>query len=170
VIRVVVGDLAATSADAIVRPATVRLAASTAVAERLERAAGPRFHDDITTRRDLAPGAAVVTGAGDLPAEFVVHAVLGAEPGATTPAALTRAWLSVLERAKEWQLEHLAVPPLHPGTAEMSLLAVVDAMVTVLRAHRETASFPVSISFVVESEEDRAVFAAALRQLPGVTS
>ena len=168
-IRVVVGDLAATSADAIVRPATIRLTAATPVAERLERAAGPRFRQEITLRRELAPGAAVVTGAGDLPAEFVVHAVLGAAAGITSPAALTRAWLSVLERAKEWQLDHLAVPPLHPGSAEMSLLAVVDAMVTVLRTHRESASFPGSISFVVESEEDRAVFTAALRQLPGAT-
>jgi O-acetyl-ADP-ribose deacetylase (regulator of RNase III) len=163
VIRVVVGDLAAVSADAIVRPVTTRLAAITPPGERLDRAGGPAFQRAIELRTELAVGAAVVTPGGGLPAEFVIHAVVRADPAPVTAKDLTRAWRSVLERAKEWQFGHLAVPPLFAGSPELRLADVAEAMAAVLRAHGETGDFPTAVSFVVESDDERAVFTAAMR-------
>jgi hypothetical protein len=37
-------------------------------------------------------------------------------------------------------------------------------MVTVVKAHREMAAFPVDVCFVVETPEDRDVFDAALKR------
>lgn len=163
-IRVVVDDLASASADAIVRPATVRLAPTTPAAQRVDRAGGASFQVALALREDLAVGAAVVTAGGGLGAEFVIHAVVASQPGQVTAKDLRRAWRSVLERAREWQFAHIATPPLHHGSPELRLAEVAGAMAEELREVGESA-FPSSISFVVDSEEDRAVFTAALGPL-----
>lgn len=162
-IEVVVGDLAALRADAIVRPATTRLVPTTAAGARLAQAGGPAFETASVARAELAVGAAVVTPGGALPAEFVIHAIVAADANQVTATSLARAWLSALERAKEWQFAHITVPPLHTGSPELRLAAVAETMLGVLRAHQATGGHPTSISFVVESEEDRAVFTAATR-------
>ena len=162
-IRVVVGDLAAVAADAIVRPATTHLAATTPPGARLERAGGAAFLRAMELRDELAVGAAVVTAGGALPAEFVIHAVVGTDPARVSAKDVTRAWRSVLERAKEWQFPHIAAPPLFDGSAELRLADVAAAMVGVLRAHRDAGDHPTSVSFVVETDEARIVFAAALQ-------
>lgn len=162
-IRVVVDDLAALSADAIVRPATIRLAPATPIAEHLDRAGGPAFARALALRADLAIGAAVVTAGGALPAEFVIHAVIADGAGTVTPAGLARAWLSVLERAREWQFAHIATPPLHPGSADLRVADVAEGMISVLRTREDPGDFPTSVSLVVDSDDHRAVFTAALR-------
>ena len=162
-IRVVVDDLASASADAIVRPATIRLAPTTPAAERLDRAGGAELQAALALRDELAVGAAVVTAGGTLPAEFVIHAVVVTDAGPITAQGLRRAWRSVLERAREWQFAHIATPPLHPGTPELRLADVAGAMAEVLLEVGDLGGFPSSVSFVVDSEEDRAVFTAALR-------
>ena len=79
-IRVVVDDLATFAADAIVRPATTRLDPTAAALRRLEILGGEDFQNKIRLSRELAVGAAVVTAAGgDLPSEFVIHAVIRSE-------------------------------------------------------------------------------------------
>ena len=163
-IRVVVDDLASATADAIVRPATIRLAPTTPAAQRVDRAGGAGFQEALALRDDLAVGAAVVTAGGALAAEFVIHAVVTTEPALVTAKGLRRAWRSVLERAREWQFAHIATPPLHPGSPDLRIAEVAGAMVEVLREVGEIG-FPSSISFVVDSEEDRAVFTAALGTL-----
>ncbi len=162
-IRVVVGDLAAVSADAIVRPVTTRLTAVTPAGERLDQAGGPAFRRALELRTDLAVGAAVVTPGGELPAEFVIHAVVGDIPASVLPLHLARAWRSVLERAKEWQFGHIAAPPMHVGSDALRLADVAVAMAGALRAHAAANDFPTAVSFIVESEDERAVFSAALR-------
>ncbi len=56
-----------------------------------------------------------------------------------------------------------APPPLHPGSPELLLANVAGAMAEVLREVGDLGGFPSAVSFVVDSEEDRAVFTAALR-------
>jgi len=163
VIDVVVDDLASVTADAIVRPTTTRLTPTTPAGERLARAGGPAFAAASVARTELAVGAAVVTAGGALPVEFVIHAIVASETVPVTATSLGRAWLSALERAKEWQFARVAVPPLHTGSAEFRLAAVAETMLGVLRAHQATGGHPTSISFVVESEEERAVFSAAVQ-------
>jgi len=64
VIRVVVDDLAFLTADAVVRPATTRLASTTPAVRRLETVAGPGFADRLRLQKELAVGAAVSRPAG----------------------------------------------------------------------------------------------------------
>jgi O-acetyl-ADP-ribose deacetylase (regulator of RNase III) len=165
VIRVVVDDLGFFHADALVRPATTRLDPTAAALRRLETMGGAEFHSRLRLSRELAVGAAVVTAAGgDLPAEFVVHAVIRSETEPVTRGSVARAWLSALHQAQEWQFAHLSVPPIGTGAGNLSIEDSAEIMATVLHAHLGNAAFPADVSFVVETPEDREVFEAALQR------
>ena len=166
-IRVVVDDLAFLAADAIVRPATVRLDPTTPVVRRLEQVGGAEFASRMRVQKELAVGAAVVTaGGGDLPAEFVIHAVIQSDTEPVSRAGVARAWQSALEQAREWEFASLTVPPIGTGAGNLSVEDAADVMVQVLQAHLGGggAVYPANVSFVVETPEDRAVFEAALRR------
>lgn len=164
-IRVVVDDVGFLPADAIVRPATTRLDPTAAALRRLEAMGGAEFHGRLQLTRELPVGAAVVTAAGgDLPAEFVIHAVIRSETEPVSRGSVARAWLSALHQAQEWEFAHLSVPPIGTGAGNLPLEAAAEIMATVLHAHLGTATFPADVSFVVETTEDRDVFEAALRR------
>jgi len=116
-------------------------------------------------QRDLPVGAAVVTGAGgDLPAEFVIHAIIQSETEPVSQQGVARAWRSALERAQEWEFARLSAPPLGTGAGNLTLEDAADIMVTELTAHRARAAFPTDIALVVETDAEREVFEAALRR------
>jgi O-acetyl-ADP-ribose deacetylase (regulator of RNase III) len=164
VIRVVVDDLAFLESDAIVRPATARLDPTTPVVRRLESVGGSEFLKRLQLRKELAVGAAVVTaGGGGLPAEFVIHAVIQSDTEPVTREAVARAWLSALERAREWEFARLTVPPLGTGAGNLALEDAAAIMATVLKSHAGDAPYPSDVCIVVETPEDREAFEAALR-------
>lgn len=165
-IRVVVDDLAFLPTDAIVRPVTARLDPTTPAVRRLEQAGGSEFLNQLRVRKDLAVGAAVVTaGGGDLPAEFVIHAVIQSDTEPITPHTVERAWLSALERAREWEFARLTVPPIGTGAGNLTVEDAAAIMVRVARAQSGNAAFPSEVCIVVETPEDRDAFEAALRHI-----
>lgn len=167
-ISVLIDDLAQVAADAVVRPATTDLAPATAVAERLDAVGGTVGKAPETVRDRLDAGAAVVTAGGALPAEFIIHAVVGEEATDITAAALRRALQSALERAVQFDVEHLAIPPVGAGPGGLDLGVVAQCTVEVIREHLLVASFPVRVSIVVQSTEEETVFDQALRAFGAV--
>jgi len=106
----------------------------------------------------------VTAGGGDLPAEFVIHAVIRSDTEPVTRDGVARAWQSALERAQEWEFARLTVPPLGTGAGNLSVEDAAEVMVRVLKAHSVTAAFPADVSIVVESPEDRDAFEVALKR------
>src|SRR5213596_3030019 len=165
VIRVVVDDLAFLAATAVVRPATTRLDPTTPAVRRLEAVGGTAFTSRLQLQKELAVGAAVVTaGGGDLPAEFVIHAVIRSDTEPVTRDGVARAWRSTLEQAREWEFTSLTVPPIGTGAGNLSVEDAADIMVPILKSHLGSAAFPASVSIVVETSEERDAFEAALRR------
>jgi O-acetyl-ADP-ribose deacetylase (regulator of RNase III) len=165
VIRVVVDDLAVLACDAIVRPATARLDPTTPAGRRLEQVGGVEFASHLRLQQELAVGAAVVTaGGGGLPAEFVIHAVIQSDTEPVTRGGVARAWQSALQQAREWEFASLSAPPIGTGAGNLSVEDAAAIMVPILQAHLDGASFPATVSFVVETPEDRDAFEAALRR------
>ena len=150
-IHVVTGDLASVMADAVVRPATTRLEPLTPALRQLDAAAGPRFVEQATVRRELPPGAAVVTGAGDLSAEFVVHLVLGTAEDDVTIDTLRRATEAALWQCTQWQIAILAVPV--PSIGNLSPGGALNAMLEPIRSHMRTADHPATVLIVQGDHE-----------------
>jgi len=123
VIDVVCGDITEMSADAIVNAAQSSLLGGGGVDGAIHAAAGPSLLAECheVRRRDLPdglpPGEAVVTGAGDLPARFVIHTVgpiwYGGDKG--EPALLASCYRRCLDLAREHGFASIAFPAISCG-------------------------------------------------------
>ena len=167
-IRAVVADLARCPADAVVRPTSSHFDSLTPALERLDRAVGPGFRASLRGSDSLGLGGAVVTaGGGELPAEFVIHAVIRDEPTqAPTRELVVRAWRSALQQASEWEFAHVAAPLLGAdgGAGALPAPDVVELLIEVLVQHRARSTFPADVSFVVDTTEEKDLIEAAIRR------
>jgi O-acetyl-ADP-ribose deacetylase (regulator of RNase III) len=164
-IEVVVGNLAETRVDAVLRLSTDSLAPVGQATNRLDAAAGPDFAKHRTTREPLDIGAAIVTAAGDLAAQFVIHVVVHTDTHRTSRSTIERGLVSAWQRASDWGLRTLgAAPPgvgagLEPADASALLIESFTARCTAL-------SDAPTLTIVVEDEAERARIQAELRIVP----
>jgi O-acetyl-ADP-ribose deacetylase (regulator of RNase III) len=155
VILAVVGDLPSVAADAVVRPANTRLEPLVPASRRIDDAAGPKFIEQCRLRHELPPGAAVVTGAGSLIAEFVVHVVLGAAPEDVTTDIIRRATEAALWQCTQWQISTLACAV--PAAGNVAPPGALSAMLAVARAHMRNADHPATLLVVSADETECAM-------------
>ena len=113
----VVGDLTTQDVDAIVNAANEALAPGGGVAGAILRAGGQEIYDEAAGLGGCATGDAKATGAGRLPAQYVIHAVgpvwSGGEAG--EPELLASAYRRSLEVAEELGCRTVAFPALSTG-------------------------------------------------------
>ncbi|MGC8873036.1 MAG: macro domain-containing protein [Chloroflexia bacterium] len=118
-IRIVRGDITEERVDAIVNAANERLAHGGGVAGAIVRKGGPEIQEesDAWVRRygPVPTGSAAVTGAGRLPARYVIHAVGPAWGSGVEEAKLACAVRSALQRAEELGLRSIAFPAISAG-------------------------------------------------------
>ncbi|HEX7938606.1 MAG TPA: macro domain-containing protein [Gemmatimonadaceae bacterium] len=151
-IDVRVDDIAFFEGDAIVRPVNSMLQATTPVMRRLEQAAGPKFPGIVRMQHPLPVGAAVVTGAGDLPVELLVHGVVSSPEERVTRATVRLALMSAMQRAVAFEIKTIAIAPFGLGAGNLDIDDSADVMVSVLSEHMRRAAFPTTVTIVVESE------------------
>ncbi len=156
-IHVVVDDIAFVHADAVVRPATDSLEPSALALTQLEQAGGFRFGEQFTMREPLGVGAAMVTGGGKLPTQFVIHAIIRSGSKPVTQKGVRRALVSTLERAVAWQFRALALPLLGTGPGDLSAKDAAAIVCDVLKTHTRDHAFPSDIRIVVQSQDDKDV-------------
>lgn len=161
-IHVVTGDLASVAADAVVRPATTRLEPLTPALRRLDDAAGPKFIEQCRVKRDLPAGAAVVTGGGDLPAEYVVHLILGEAPDSVTTDSVSRALDAALWQCTQWQIGTLACPI--PAAGNLAPEAAARTLLDALRRHMRTADHPATVLIVASDDAEHDLVSARIGQ------
>lgn len=161
-IEVRVEDLAFYSGDAIVRPATSTLAATTSLLRRLEIAGGPELHRQLVVSDPLAVGSAVVTGAGSLPVELLVHAIVSSESERVTREGVRRAFRSALERTVAWKLGAVAIPPLGLGAGNLDIDTSAELMADELTRHCRHTGFPTTVTLIAETDDEARALAGAL--------
>jgi O-acetyl-ADP-ribose deacetylase (regulator of RNase III) len=117
VITFVVGDLTAQEVDAIVNAANEQLAPGGGVCGAIRRAGGDEIFDECARLGGCATGDAKATGAGRLPARYVIHAVGPVWQGGLQgePALLASAYRRALEVAAELGCRTIAFPALSTG-------------------------------------------------------
>lgn len=163
-IDVRVDDLAFYEGDAIVRPVNADLGATTPLLRRLEVAAGPALAAQVNPQEPLPVGAAVVTGACDLPVELMVHAVVSSREEPVSRDSVRRALTSALHRVEAWQIRRIAVAPFGLGAGNLSIEDSAEAMVDVLAAHLRRARFPEAVTIVAETPDEAEAVLAAVRR------
>jgi O-acetyl-ADP-ribose deacetylase (regulator of RNase III) len=150
-IEVRVDDLAFFDGDAIVRPVNAMLQATTPVMRRLEQAAGPTLPAIVRLTQPLPVGAAVVTGAGDLPVELLIHGVVSSPEEPVSRSTVRLALMSALQRAMAFEIRNVAVAPFGLGAGNLDIEDCADIMIDVLVEHMRRSPYPASVVIVAET-------------------
>jgi len=168
-LELVQGDITAQEVDAIVNAANSRLAGGGGVDGAIHRRGGPAI---MAETREKSPdgcstGSAVISGAGNLPARYVIHAVGPVWGGGQKGEAerLAGAYRRSLELAVEHDCRSVAFPALSTGAygypmdqgARVALRTAIDF----LRQH----SRPELVRFVLFDQGAYGAFAAALEEM-----
>jgi O-acetyl-ADP-ribose deacetylase (regulator of RNase III) len=169
-LELVRGDIARQQVDAIVNAANSQLAGGGGVDGAIHRAGGPAIMGETRRRYpDGCPtGSAVISGAGNLQAKYVIHAVGPVWSGGHRgeEALLASAYETALRLAAEHGCRTLALPALSTGAYRYPLDAAARVAVRTAGNFLRQAdeAMPLErLQFVLFSEDALASFAAALR-------
>jgi O-acetyl-ADP-ribose deacetylase (regulator of RNase III) len=164
-IEVRVDDLAFYEGEAIVRPVTADLGPTTPLLRRLEAAAGDGLQEQLRKQDVLPVGSAVVSAAGALRVELMVHAVVSSDDEPVSVQSVRRALMSALQRAVDWQIGAVAIPPFGLGAGNLAIEESAAVLAEVLAEHVGRGSrFPGTITVIAENEEEASVLTESLRQ------
>jgi O-acetyl-ADP-ribose deacetylase (regulator of RNase III) len=167
-IEVVQGDITTERVDAIVNAANSSLLGGGGVDGAIHRAAGPRLHEECReVRRTAYPhglpvGEAVATGAGELPATWVIHTVgPNRHAGQTDPALLASCFKTALREAVNVGARSVAFPAISAGVFGWDPDEVARIAVAAVRGSWHLRELDL-VRFVLFSPATRQAFSAAL--------
>jgi O-acetyl-ADP-ribose deacetylase (regulator of RNase III) len=167
------GDITREEVDVVVNAANASLAPGGGVSGAIHRAAGPELEGECRqVRQALYPdgvpiGHAVATGAGMLPARWVVHTVgPNAHRGETDPAELAACFVSSLRAASELGARSVAFPAVSSGIFGWDVRDVARIAVGAVRgvAERHEQGSVERVRFVLFSDDALAAFREALAE------
>lgn len=162
VIDVRVDDLAFYEGEAIARPVNALLGATTPVMRKLEIAAGETFARTVRVSEPMQVGSAVVTAAGDLRVELLIHGVVSSDEEPATRATVRRALLSALQRAASFQIRELAMAPFGLGAGNLDIEDSAEIMREVIAEHSGRAAWPERVIVIAENALEEQVLRTAL--------
>jgi O-acetyl-ADP-ribose deacetylase (regulator of RNase III) len=159
-------DITTLRVDAIVNAANAALAGGGGVDGAVHRAAGPELMSELRERyRGCPTGSAVITGAGRLPARYVVHAVGPRWRGGDheEPGLLASAYRAAFTLAAEHFCVTVAAPAISTGIYGYPIeLAAPIALKEAISALEKPGTTLAEITFALFSDADLEVFARAL--------
>ena len=162
-IEVVLGDIAAIRASAIMHPVSAEWDPVTPAMRRLELVAGSEVAEQCSKLGTLPVGSAVITGAGAANAEFIVHIVVRSLLEPVTESVVQRGLQNGLRRCVEWGIETVALPPIGTGAGNLDAEEVAQLMVPVMFDHMQAAQYPSAVVLVAENDYERNAFEQMLK-------
>lgn len=166
-IEVKVGALAAAEAGAVVRPVAADFSPVTPAMRRFDEAAGPAVAAQCARLGEIPLGSAVITAAGDLPADFIVHVAVRSSLENPTVGVVRRGLLNALRRLEDWDIDVVALVPLGTGAGNLDAEEAADAMLAVLAPHVRETGRPSRVVVYVEDGYQLAAFEAAMARHDG---
>ena len=161
-IEVLDGDITRLEVDAIANAANTELRHGGGVAGAISRGGGESIQRESDESAPIELGAAVATGAGELPARWVIHAATMRLGGPTSADIIGEATASTLRVAEEVGARSLALVAFGTGVGGFPLAEAARIEVDEVRRHLAGESGLERIVFCVRGDEARAAFEAAI--------
>lgn len=163
-IHVEQGDLTQYEVDAIVNAANNDLQLGGGLAGAIARAGGPEIQAECDRHGPVEVGGAAITGAGELPAKYVVHQASMRLGGRTTADALRTSTREVLRLAEENGVRTLAFPATGTGIAGFPMQQCAEIMLDEVREHVAGGTNLTDVYFVLFDENARGAFENVRRE------
>jgi O-acetyl-ADP-ribose deacetylase (regulator of RNase III) len=129
------GDLTVMEVDAIVNAANNELKLGAGVAGAIRKKGGPSIQDECDQIGPIAVGEAAITGAGNLPALYVIHAASMSLGGKTSEDNLRSSVRNSLEIARDKGLKTIAFPAIGTGVAGFPVERCAEVMMDEVKKH-----------------------------------
>ncbi len=165
-LELVTGDITRQATDAIVNAANSRLAGGGGVDGAIHRGGGPGIMEETQRRypQGCPTGDAVVTGAGKLPARYVIHTVgpIWKDGQNQEESLLASAYRRSLEIAGAQQCASLAFPSLSTGAYAYPLQQAAHIALHTVAAYLRLHGQPQLVRFVLFDDRTYEAYADAL--------
>jgi O-acetyl-ADP-ribose deacetylase (regulator of RNase III) len=165
VIRVVRSDLTSLDVQAAMRSVGSDLEPCSAADHRIGIQAGAPLLERLRRFGELPVGGAVVTPAGELGSELLIHVVIRSQEEPISEERVAKAFRNGLRQAAEWGVGTLAVPPLGVGAGNLDAEVSARVMCSVLEAHRAGSESPVDVVFLASNDYEEEAFAGEVRRV-----
>jgi O-acetyl-ADP-ribose deacetylase len=154
--------------DAVVNAANAQLRIGGGVAGAIHRAAGPELDEECRPLAPIRPGEAVITGAGELPNQHVIH-TLGPVYGRDTPSdkLLAECYRNSLARAEENGLASIAFPAISTGAFGYPMEEAAGVAMRTVAQEAERPSSVTLVRFVLFDGASLEVHLHAMRRVFG---
>jgi O-acetyl-ADP-ribose deacetylase len=163
-LELVEGDITDLSVDAIVNAANSSLWLGGGVAGAISRRGGPTIQTECNRIGGTFVGGAVITGAGNLPAKHVIHAV-GPRWGEGNEAEkLLNAIVNSLKLADKHKLRSIAFPSISTGIFRFPLEPAARIMLGSAAKYLEGATGIERVIFCLYGQHAFDVFAQILKE------
>jgi O-acetyl-ADP-ribose deacetylase (regulator of RNase III) len=160
-VTLVEGDITEQAVDAIVNAANSALQLGAGVAGAIRERGGPSIQEECDAIGAIQVGDAVVTGAGALPARYVIHAAGMAPGGHATEDSVRRSARRSLVLANERGCRTIAIPAIGAGIGGFSPQRCAEVLLAEARAHLAGETSLEEIRFVLRGEPSYRVFESA---------
>jgi O-acetyl-ADP-ribose deacetylase (regulator of RNase III) len=155
-------DITKLEVDAIANAANTDLRHGGGVAGAIVRAGGQIVQEESDRKAPIGLGEAVETTAGEMPAEWVIHAATMELGGPTSAEIIRRATASTLRKADELGAKSLGLVAFGTGVGGFPAEEAARIEVEEVRRHLDERSGLERVVFAVFGEEARQVFEQAL--------
>jgi O-acetyl-ADP-ribose deacetylase len=161
-IEVEQADITQLEVDAIANAANTQLRHGGGVAGAISRAGGPEIQRESDEVAPIGLGEAVATGAGEMPARWVIHAATMELGGPTSEDVIRKATASTLRVADEIGARSLALVAFGTGVGGFPIDRAAMIKVAEVNRHITEGTDLARIVFAVHGERVRLAFEEAL--------
>jgi O-acetyl-ADP-ribose deacetylase (regulator of RNase III) len=158
------GDITALEVDAIVNPANENLQLGSGVAGAIRERGGPSIQEECNRIGSTPVGTAVMTGAGNLRAKQVIHAVgprYGEGDDDRKLASATRAALALADRRG---LRSIALPAISTGVFGFPMDRAARVMLTEIHRYLQGGTKLERVVVCLHGEEAFGIYRRELRR------
>lgn len=165
-LELVRADITTLAVDAIVNAANSSLAGGGGVDGAIHRAGGPHIMEECRRIGRCQTGSAVLTGAGELKARYVIHAVAPRYSGSPRDAQqLASAYQKSLALAETAEVKSIAFPSLGTGAYGYPITDASVIALTTVAEHLQSKSTISRVVFALFSTSDLDAYENSLTRL-----
>lgn len=161
-IEILQADITSIDVDAIVNAANNHLILGSGVAGAIRTKGGPSIQEECDRIGTIQIGEAAITGAGNLPSKYVVHAAsMGDEP--VSERSLRDSVRNSLLRGEEKKVSSIAFPAIGTGVGGFPTQRCAEIMIELAERHLAEEGHSINhIIFALFGESDKKVFEETL--------
>jgi len=159
------GDIAESTADAIVNAANNHLWMGSGVAGAIKRKGGQSIEDEAVKLGPIQVGDAAVTHAGKLKAKHVIHAAVMSQDLRTSGEYVRNATRMSLNKAEKLRLKSIDFPALGTGVGAFPIEKCAEIMLAESLLFLKDSIYLKNIGFVLFDKNSLDLFTAALQKI-----